>query len=964
MCTSELPNAQRFVSTPFQLPSARLWAVAALLFGATVPTQFVATVLGGEFDAAYHPTQILVRFRPSVTAAAKEQALTAVPGSQLFWESSTLPGLAVVEVPEGQVPAAVLALRQDANVIRATPGYEMLPAEIPNDSEFSRLWGLHNIGQVVPYSGGNPSGTFDADIDAPLAWDVYTGSANCLIAVVDTGVDWRHPDLEGSVWTNPVEDINHNGVVDGTNRCGEVPPVPDGDFNCVDDDVNGYVDDIRGWDAGGNPPDNDPGIPVGVNNTHGTQVAGVVAAVGGNNQGVVGMARGCKFMPIKIADDSGAITIPRAVMGLQYLSDNAVRYNVSVSVHSYGTARYSNNCLEVFPQDLYDEFAGLQQTGAHIAVAAAGNNGSNCFGGPDNDILPVFPSNFGVTRDYSPGGVPPLHVDGLSSILSVAGTNKYDKLTSLSYGPPPHGEDDGLATRYGANTVHLGAPGALIYSTTFLGNPRSYTYDYGTGSSFAAPLVAGATALLWDRYPSWTMTQVRDRILSTVRPGAVPGVLEGRTITGGILDARRALLFDCNGNGLDDVEDITSERSPDCSAIETTCCLAKFAPGCDVGSIESCVCAPERLPDCCISEELDGTGWSQDCVNAAWNFCALRCTLSLGNMIPDECETLGYRSAIPESVTHDYNRVLGLVGPNTGPVALRIGLVQLQEPVPSNGPCCPPQNFAPYEVGTCSAAGESGEFGSCARWIGPPTNIYEKQDNHAKGFFRMSRLQCTPFYHDWSEEGIVYVGGPEIMPSSAYEILAYNPSCAGRENGCIEVGGCGTPFKTARWGDVISPFAPAGVQPDSNDVVAVVDKFSESPGALSKRFTQVFPNLFDSLSDVGGLDIVMVIDAFRGSAYPLSGPCPCPSDKVCRAKACTGPTPCGGGMCVRTCVGGINDDQLCLNDVHCPGGTCGERICIDGSNEGSSCLTEADCAGGGRCEVGGFCRDRCGRCTP
>ena len=119
--------------------------------------------------------------------------------------------------------------KQDPNVEYAEPNYIAYTAEtFPNDPDFSQQWGLHNTSQT--------GGTVDADIDGPEAWDSETGDPDVVIAVVDTGVDWDHPDLADSIWINPGEDINHNGIVD------------EEDFNEADDDGNGFIDDVRGWD--------------------------------------------------------------------------------------------------------------------------------------------------------------------------------------------------------------------------------------------------------------------------------------------------------------------------------------------------------------------------------------------------------------------------------------------------------------------------------------------------------------------------------------------------------------------------------------------------------------------------------------------------------------------------------------------------------------------------------------------
>lgn len=272
-----------------------------------------------------------------------------------------------------------------------------------------------------------------------------------------------------------------------------------------------------------------------------------------------------------------------------------------------------------------------------------------------------------------------------------------------------------------------------------------------------------------------------------------------------------------------------------------------------------------------------------------------------------------------------------------GQAAIAVRPLDLQNPNPANPPCCPPPNFSAYEVATCTAPGESG---SCIRWVGPVQVFNESQDNPSLGTFRAARLQCSPYYTDWSAHGTFSVVGAEVVPSSSYEVRTYAPTCKGVESTCPDLGPAVT-ISTRRSGDVASPWNPpsAGTQPDPQDVVAVLNRFRNQPGAPGKTSTRVQPNHVDLNVDTAALDIVGTIDAFRGLAYPFSGPCSCPSSVVCNATPCTSPTPCGGGLCVRTCSGGTNDGLPCQADANCPGG--------------------------GTCPIGGFCRDRCARCrTP
>ena len=165
-----------------------------------------------------------------------------------------------------------------------------------------------------------------------------------------------------------------------------------------------------------------------------------------------------------------------------------------------------------------------------------------------------------------------------------------------------------------------------------------------------------------------------------------------------------------------------------------------------------------------------------------------------------------------------------------------------------------------------------------------------------------------------------------------------------------------------------TPPSPPG-QPNAIDVAQLVNKFKNLAGALLKATTQLQPNLPELNADINALDIVAVVDAVKKIAYPFLGPCACPSTVTCGVTACTTDGPCvtaygPASKCVKTCVGGSNAGDTCKDDAHghCPSGTCG-NTCSGGSNPGAACTSDANCTGGGHC-TGGYCRDRCGRCTP
>ena len=208
-------------------------------------------------------------------------------------------------------------------------------------------------------------------------------------------------------------------------------------------------------------------------------------------------------------------------------------------------------------------------------------------------------------------------------------------------------------------------------------------------------------------------------------------------------------------------------------------------------------------------------------------------------------------------------------------------------------------------------------------------------------------MQCTPFFYDWSTEGWIVVTGAEIMPSSIYEFQAVDKAVYDTCGVAHATTSGGSRPRTARFGYVAKDFNPPATsdQPDVTDIAQLVNKFKNVAGAPVKAITQLQPNLPELNSDLSALDIVACVDAVKQFAYAFSGPCACPSAVTCGpaagSVACTAPRVCvdafgEGSLCVKTCTGGDNDGDPCINDTHCPSGTCGS----------------------------GFCRDRCGRCTP
>ncbi|MFM8414526.1 MAG: S8 family serine peptidase [Planctomycetota bacterium] len=333
------------------------------------------------------------------------------------------------------------------------PDFAIAPRVFPRDASFGSLWGLHNTGQ----SGG----LVDADIDAPEAWRTTTGSRGVVIAVIDSGVDSTHPDLAANAWRNP----------------GEV--AGDG----LDNDGNGFVDDVFGWDFRNNDAD-----PMD-DNGHGTHVAGTIGAVGDNGSGVVGVNWQVSIMSLKFLSGSGSGSTSGAIAAVNYATRMKRDFGVNVVAtnNSWGGGGFSTALRDAIA-------AGGRQN--ILFVAAAGNEGS------DNDATPHYPSNYTDT-----------------AVISVAASDRSNRLASFS--------------NFGATSVDLAAPGASILST-LPGN----AYGSYSGTSMAAPHVAGVVGLLAAARPGATAGEIRSAILSTTTPVAA---FAGRMVTGGLLNAAAAV---------------------------------------------------------------------------------------------------------------------------------------------------------------------------------------------------------------------------------------------------------------------------------------------------------------------------------------------------------------------------------------------------------------------------------------
>jgi subtilisin family serine protease len=454
--------------------SPRRWAVGAQ----ESPVAPVARAKRGA--AEFVPGEILVRFRTDAPAAAKgarTSLAVRAPGREIEVRIQSLGGAELVEglrlarVRPEETEAALGALNARGDVLYAEPNYVRRKTVAPNDPRYAEQWGLKNVGQ--PVEGQQFGGIAGADVKAEQAWGVTTGSRQIVVGVVDEGVDISHPDLAANVWTNP----------------GEVPA------NGVDDDGDGFIDDVHGWDFFHNDAsvyDGSGSFPADGTDAHGTHVAGIVGASGDNGAGVAGVNWQVSLLPIKVLGPDGgadadiirAYAYAKTLRDLWVSTNGARGANLRVLNNSYGGGGFSQAAL--------DAIKSLNDSGI-LFVAGAGNDGA------DDDHFGFYPAGYDAPN-----------------VVAVAATTQTDALAPFS--------------NFGARRVAVAAPGSFILSTT-PGN----TYSFFSGTSMASPHVAGAAALLCAARPASSVAQLRAALVFSGDP--VP------SLAGKVYGSRRLDIF-------------------------------------------------------------------------------------------------------------------------------------------------------------------------------------------------------------------------------------------------------------------------------------------------------------------------------------------------------------------------------------------------------------------------------------
>ena len=460
--------------------------MSALVFSAGASAGLVATDLQKfSRDAAlapHVPGQLLVGLRGGVSVVSARQLHRSTVGARGI---QRLGGkVHLVKLPKGlSLAKAIARYESDPRVRYAEPNFLRERYMTTNDTYFTQLWGLHNTGQAHGMSDDPPplgsiSGSNDRDMDVAEAWDTPAAfGANTIVAVIDDGVQVSHADLTGRFWVNPGEGPTPNGV---------------------DNDGNGKIDDINGWDFPNN--DNTLLAPEGVQggNDHGTHVSGTIGATADNALGTAGVCPSCRIMGLKVMSDGGSISDASIIAALRYAKAKGAKV-VNMSLGGPGFSISLRNAIRTAP---------------FLAVIAAGNDSL------DNDIFLRISSQERASPSY-----PASHT--LPNILAVAASNHHDEFGYFTDCDVFEGntKSECAFTSWGHDSVDVAAPGVDIASTVTSCSGAgclASTYALFNGTSMATPNTAGVAGLVRGHRPGLNAVQTKNAIMrGTDKPNSL-----------------------------------------------------------------------------------------------------------------------------------------------------------------------------------------------------------------------------------------------------------------------------------------------------------------------------------------------------------------------------------------------------------------------------------------------------------
>jgi len=517
--------------------------------------------------------------------------------------------------------------------------------------------------------------------------------------------------------------------------------------------------------------------------------------------------------------------------------------------------------LDVGPSgELYVAGSNLNQTGHVVAKSTNVNNGvvppawvfvksinlggSTVFGSVPNpggmlgQVWIATDHSTGPTRGnvYILGSVKPAGVDPLD-VMFIRSTNGGSTFTV----PIRVNDDPSGASAYqwfGTMSVAPNGRIDVIYYDTQVDPTTTvrYTASFDAGTTWSASIPVSPPFNRSLGYPN--QTKIGD-YCQMISDNLGASLAYAATFNGGEDVYFLRIDRDCNGNMIDDATDIANATSADCNHNQ-------IPDECDIANGTSADCNANQVPDSCDI----ASGAAQDCnANGVPDICDIASGSSLDvnhNLIPDECECT-LNPVAQESNAIAKNRYIGFTPGNPGLItALRVTIVSIPPP------------FA--------------AFNGTRTWVAAPQDILESSNPDT--FFKHAGLTCAPVYLDWGSLGTIQVSDDEIVPGAVYEVQAVKQTCSPGVEGNFT-----TPLQvstSARWGDVADPFNPPSptAQPDMSDVSAVVDKFKNALGAVSKARADLYPDVPDQIVDFA--DVSMTVDAFKGQTYPFDGPSGCP----------------------------------------------------------------------------------------
>ncbi len=440
--------------------ASKLFAtVASLLAPLALAQSTGASFTAEEIKQGYSSRTVLAKPRDGAAASDLTSIESAAGGVKLRRTLRGASGIRVLDVAATEsVKETVERLKASGKYDYVEPDYLVKADLAPNDPRYlaGDQWALRNLGQN--------SGKAGADISAEDAWSIQSSASGVIVAVIDSGMRVTHEEFRNNLWVNPGE----------TGK----------EFNGVDDDNNGYVDDINGINSIIALNTRGNGAPVDAAG-HGTAVASVIAAGGNNSLGMTGVAWSANLMALRFLDASGFGSTSDEIECIDY----AIAKKAQIINASFGGSAFS--------QSLYDALKRARDASI-IVVCSAGNDTEN------NDLVPHYPSSY-----------------LLDNIIAVASTSRIDELSSFS--------------DYGAGLIELAAPGSSILCASAA---TDNGYQTISGTSFSAPMVSGSLALLRAKFPNDTYRATINRLLRSVD---VLPLLKGKTATGGRLNLAAAL---------------------------------------------------------------------------------------------------------------------------------------------------------------------------------------------------------------------------------------------------------------------------------------------------------------------------------------------------------------------------------------------------------------------------------------